>query len=30
MAKNTFLKDVVKDRANEEVPHLWVNGVVVR
>ena len=28
--KFTFRKNTINERATEEVPHLWVNGVVVR
>lgn len=28
--KYTFRKNTINERATEEVPHLWVNGVVVR
>ncbi len=28
--KFTFRKNTINERATEEVPHLWVNGVIVR
>ena len=28
--KFTFRKNTINERATEEVPHLWVNGVVVK
>lgn len=28
--KFTFRKNTINERATEEVPHLWVNGIVVR